>query len=226
MFPGLGAVIGATIVIMVVLGAAAVLVPVALAYVALRVQDAKQSTPDPKLGMKLAFHAVHTTAILLILTGATIFMIDLLEGAIAPAPNAPNFGGRPAQVNQGGLNAAQRTAFALIGSGALFAVVFWAFLMGTNDSEQRSVRRVFGGARMALSLLITMFTVTGLIINLAQKSPEHQITEALIGMLLVWFPAGVIFMVLFFTNVNARTSGSRRRGDDDEDDRPWRPPGR
>jgi heme/copper-type cytochrome/quinol oxidase subunit 2 len=226
MFPGLGAVIGATIVVMVVLGAAAVLVPVALAYVALRVQDAKQSTPDPKLGMKLAFHAVHTTAIFIILAGLSIFMIDLMEGAIAPAPNVPNFGGRPGQVQQGGMNAEQRTAIAMVGSGALFAVVFWAFLMGTNDSELRSVRRVFGGGRMALCLLITMFTVTGLIINLAQKSPEHQITEALIGMLLVWLPAGIIFMVLFFANVNARTTAYSRRRDDDEDDRPWRPPGR
>jgi hypothetical protein len=69
-----------------------------------------------------------------------------------------------------------------------------------------------------------MFTVTGLIVNLAQKDPDHQITEGLVGTLLVWFPAGVIFMVLFFLNVNARTSSRRR--DDEEEDRPWRPPGR
>jgi heme/copper-type cytochrome/quinol oxidase subunit 2 len=225
MIPGLGAIIGATVFLMVVFGAAAVLVPVALAYVALRVQDARQSTPDPKLGMKLAFHAVHSTAIIIILVGLSVLMIDLMEGTLAGAQNQPKFGGRPpAQVRQDGLNPMQRTSLAMVGSGALFAVVFWAFLMGTNDSELRSVRRVFGGGRMALCLLVTMFTVTGLIVNLAQKDPDHQITEGLVGTLLVWLPAGVIFMVLFFLNVNARTSSRRR--DDEEEDRPWRPPGR
>jgi len=228
MLPGLGAVLGATIVMFVVLGAASVLVPVALVYVALRVQDARQTVPDPKVGMKLAFHAVHTTAILIILTGLSIFMIDLMDGSIAPGPNRPNFGGQPAQMKDDGLNSAKRTALALVGSGLLFGVMFWAFLTGTNDAEQRSVRRVFVGGRMALCLLITMFTVTGLIVTLAQKEPEHTATEVLIGMLLVWFPAGIVHMLLFFNNVNvrkAKPTGRRRPADDDddEDDRPWRP---
>jgi heme/copper-type cytochrome/quinol oxidase subunit 2 len=219
MFPGLGAVIGATIVVFVLIGSAAVLVPVALAYVALRVQDARQSSPDPKIGMKLAFHAVHTTAILIVLAGLSVFMIDVMDGMIGPV-NRPNFGGPAPVRGDDGLNSAKRTALALVGSGALFGVVFWAFLVGTNDSEHRSVRRVFVGGRMALCLLITMFTVTGLIVNLAQKSSESQVTEALIGMLLVWFPAGVVHMLLFFNNVNIK---SPRRGSDDDDDRPWRP---
>ena len=67
-------------------------------------------------------------------------------------------------------------------------MVFWAFLLGTNDSEQRSVRRVFVGGRMALCLLITMFTVTGLIVNLAQKTSETAVPRRLVGTLLVWFP--------------------------------------
>ena len=222
MLPGLGAVLGATIVMFVVLGAASVLVPVALVYVALRVQDARQTVPDPKVGMKLAFHAVHTTAILIILTGLSIFMIDLMDGSIAPGPNRPNFGGQPAQMKDSGLNSAKRTALALVGSGLLFGVMFWAFLTGTNDAEQRSVRRVFVGGRLALCLLITMFTVTGLLVNLAQKTSDTRATEVLTGMLLVWFPAAIVHMLLFFMNVNTR-SARKRAADDDEDDRPWRP---
>jgi hypothetical protein len=168
--------------------------------------------------MKLAFHTVHTTAVLIALFGASIFMYDVMDGAIGPGRNQPNFGGP--RVRDDGLNELKRTALALIGSGALFGVVFWAFLLGTNDAEQRSVRRVFVGGRMALCLLITLFTVTGLIVNLAQKTSNADATETLVAMLLVWLPAGIVHMLLFFNNVNVRSS---RRGGDDDDDRPWRP---
>jgi hypothetical protein len=222
MLPGLGAVIGITLFLNIVIATVVTfLILVSLAYVALRVQDARQPVPDSRLGMKFAFHTIHTTAVLLALFGLSVFMVDVTEGLVVPPRiNQPNFGGRPAQITEEWLNMTKRIAFALVGSGALFGVVFWAFLLGTNDGEQRSVRRVFVGGRMALCLLITMLTITGLIINLALKVSDDRLTEVLIGLLSVWFPAGVVHMLLFFNNVNRK---SVRRSGDDDDDRPWRP---
>jgi hypothetical protein len=226
MFPGFGPIVGIGVFAMAVGFALIAILPSALAYVALRVQDTRQSTPDPKLGMKTAFHLVHTIAILLILTGLTVFMLDVLEGTIAKRPNlGPNFpgggGGRPAK--PAGLNEMQRVAIALIASGLLFGVVFWAFLLGTNDSERRSVRRVFVGGRLALCLLILMITVTTLLINLIQKNASDDLTESLLALLIVWFPAAAIHMVLFFINTSGGGERRSRRESASDDDRGWRP---
>jgi hypothetical protein len=226
MFPGLGPLVGIGVFAMAVAFAIIAIVPSALAYVALRVQDTRQATPDPKLGLKTAFHLVHTIAILLILTGLSVFMIDALEGTIAKQPNlGPNFPGAGRPAKPAGLNEMQRTSIALIASGLLFGVVFWAFLLGTNDSERRQVRRVFVGGRLALCLLILMITVTALLVNLIQKTANESATESLLALLIVWFPAAAIHMVLFFVNISGsgdRRSRSRRDRDDD-DDRGWRP---
>jgi hypothetical protein len=212
--PGLAALFGGIALVLVVALTAITLLPVALAYVALRVQDSRNAEPDARLGLKTAFHMVHTLAILLILFGASIFMMDLLDGAIAKNPAFRRF-----QPVGGGLNEMQRLAFALIISGLLFGFVFWFFLLATNDSKRRAVRRVFVGGRMALCLLMTMFTVTGLLIVFIQKEPNYQATEALVGLLLVWFPAMCLHMILFYANITDR----RAKKDADEDERPWRP---
>jgi TRAP-type C4-dicarboxylate transport system permease large subunit len=108
---------------------------------------------------------------------------------------------------------------ALVGSGGLFAVAFWAFLLGTNDPTQRSVRRVFVGGRMALCLLVLMITVTALVAVLIQKEPQNEAAESLLAILLVWFPASVIHLVLF----SATIGGTRRPRRDDGEERGWRP---
>lgn len=234
MGPGaLAGIIGAVAVVLTILAAALTIIPivVALAYVALRVQDARQTEPDPRLGMKTAFHMMHTISILLVLGGLSVFMIDLMDGAIsgnkpnvAPPPNP--FGGAapPARAPRGdSFNAAQRVAVALVVSGLLFGIAFWAFLLGTNDGTRKAVRRVFVGGRMALCLLITIVSVTGLLVVLMQKDPQHQVTEALLAMLIVWFPAACVHMILFFANMGEPRSGRRRRDEDDEEERGWRP---
>jgi hypothetical protein len=212
--PGFAALFGGWVLILIVALAIITLLPIALAYVALRVQDSRNSEPDPRLGLKTAYHMVHTLAILLALFGASIFMIDLLDGAIGRNPGFRRF-----PPPGPGLNEMQRTAFGLIISGLLFGFVFWFFLLATNDSKRRAVRRVFVGGRMALCLLMTMFTVTGLLIVFIQKEPDHQATESLIALLLVWFPAMCLHMLLFYSNLTDR----RAKKDADDDERPWRP---
>jgi hypothetical protein len=222
---GLIGIIGGFIVVLIVVLAVGALVPVALAYVALRVRDARGTEPDPELGAKTAFHLINSIGILMALTGLTISMLDLMSGTIAPVPRGaqqPAFPprGQPAQAQkEGGFNNAQRTAAALTGVGALFALVFWGVLLGTNDRRRRSVQRVFTGGRMALCLLITMLAVAGLAVALIQKEPDDEATESLLAILIVWFTAAVFHLMLF----RAATREPRKKRDDEEE--AWTPRG-
>src|SRR5262245_59057089 len=58
-----------------------VLVALAVAYLGLRIRDARAEQPDPELGIKAGYHAFLTTGILLALTGLSIAVIDLLGDA-------------------------------------------------------------------------------------------------------------------------------------------------
>lgn len=220
---GLMGLIGGFVVVLIVFLAVGALVPVALAYVALRVRDARSTEPDLELGAKTAFHLIHTLGILMALAGLTVSMLDLMSGTIAPKrgavpqllPGRP----QPQPQDEGGFNNAQRTAAALTGVGAFFALVFWGVLLGTNDRRHRSVKRVFTGGRMALCLIITVLTVAGLAVTLLQKDPNDELTESFLAILVVWFAAAVIHMILFR---EAARPPRKRNLDDDE---AWTPRG-
>jgi hypothetical protein len=222
---GLIGIIGGFVALLIVILAVGALVPVALAYVALRVRDARGTEPDRDLGAKTAYHLINSLGILMALSGLTISMNDLMSGTMAPKPpgqQQPVFPPRaqPAQAQkEGGFNTAQRTASALTGVGVVFALVFWGLLLGTSDRRLRSVRRVFTGGRMALCLLITMLTAAGLAVNLVQKDPDHEVTESLLAILFVWFAAAVIHLLLFR---DATREPRRKRGDEEE---AWTPRG-
>jgi hypothetical protein len=223
---GLVGIIGGFVVLLIVTLAVGALVPVALAYVALRVRDARGPEPDPALGAKTAYHLINSLGILMALTGLTISMLDLMSGTLAPKPPAglpqqafpPRGQPAPAQKEEG-FNNAQRTAAALTGVGVLFALAFWGILLGTNDRRLRSVQRVFIGGRMALCLLITLLAVAGLVVALIQKDPEYEAAESLLAILFVWFAAAVAHLILF----RAATREPRKKRDDDEE--AWTPRG-
>lgn len=93
-----------------------VLFPVGLAYVALRVRDSRAAVPDPKLGLKLAYHVIQSLAVLMVLIGLSISSADLMQGILGgnqrnAAPDADEF-----------WNVPQRSAAALVGTGALFTL--------------------------------------------------------------------------------------------------------
>jgi heme/copper-type cytochrome/quinol oxidase subunit 2 len=223
---GLIGIIGGIVALFIVILAVGALVPVALAYVALRVRDARDTEPDSELGGKTAYHLINSIGILMALTGLTISMLDLMSGTIAPKPAGQQqqvFPPRPqpAQAQkEGGFNAAQRTAAALTGVGVVFALVFWGLLMGTNDRRRRSVQRVFVGGRMALCLLITMLAAAGLAVNLVQKDPDHEVTESLLAIFFVWFAAAVFHLLLF--RASTREPRKKKR---DEEEEAWTPRG-
>ena len=219
---GFGAFFGGFAAFIAVLFAVTALIPFALAYVALRVRDSRSAEPDPALGTKTAFHLIHSLGVLMALAGLTISAMDLFSGEIAPKQPGVVRGPQPAPAQkEGGFNNAQRTAAALVGVGALFALVFWGLLLGTNDRKRRAVQRVFVGGRMTFCLLMTMIAVAGLVVVLVQKDPDHQLTESFLGMLFVWFPAAIIHMALF----RAATREPKSRNPRDTEEEAWTPSG-
>src|SRR5262245_11566186 len=116
-----------------------VLFPAGLAYVALRVRDSRSARPDKWLGLKTAFHLVHSLAVLLSLVGLSVSAADLMQGQmggqprnqqVAPQPN-PFVVGRPVPPpapRDEFWNGDQRTAAPLVASGLLFALIFWGLL--------------------------------------------------------------------------------------------------
>src|SRR3954462_12446166 len=105
----------------------------AVAYLALRVRDARADPPDPQLGLKAACYSFLTAGILLALTGVSISVIDLLgeamdgkQGQPVQQPQfGPQFGPRqpmpaPARANDPFDTVSQRVAWPLVISGVLF----------------------------------------------------------------------------------------------------------
>jgi len=222
---GLVGIIGGFVTLLILILAGDALVPVALAYVVLRVRDARGPDPDPALGTKTAYHLINSLGILMALTGLTVSILDLMSGTIAPKPagqQQPVFPPcpQPAQpAKEGGFNTAQRTAAALTGVGVLFALAFWGLLKGTNDRRRRSVQRVFVGGRMALCLLITILAAAGLAVALVQKDPDYEVTESLLAILFVWLAAAIVHLILF----RAATREPRKKRDEEEE--AWTPRG-
>jgi len=186
-----------------------VMVPVGLAYIALRVRDQRSVKPDKWLGLKTAFHLVHSLAVLLILGGLSVSAADLMQGQMGGQPrNQPAVGqqnpfvvGRPVPPpapKDEFWNSAQRTAAPLVASGLLFALIFWGLLAsGTNDGKYTTVRRTFVGGRLAVCLLVVFAAVTALGVLLAQKDPKMEPVELVSGVLIVWVPGTAVHLFLF-----------------------------
>jgi hypothetical protein len=186
------------------------LTPLGLAYIALRVRDARHATTDKWLGLKTAFHTVHTLAVLMVLTGLTVSAMDLMEGQLTGNPKnqppqpqfQPGFGPprpQPVPAPQDEFwNTAQRSAVALAATGFLFGLVFWGLLVsGTNERRYPAVRRTFVGGRLAVCLLVVFAATTVVAVVLAQKDPKLDPVEQAVGVLMVWLPGSAVHLFLF-----------------------------
>jgi hypothetical protein len=183
-------------------------IPVALAYVAVRIRDARHARPDPAIGLKSAFHLVHSLAVLMVLAGLSLSASDLMQGQLGGQPrNQPaqppfvGVGMRPPPApppKDEFWNTAQRSAAALVASGVLFGLIFWGMLLtGTNDRKYPIVRRTYVGARLAVCLLVVFTAVTVVGLVLAQKDPKMEPVELLAGVLIVWLPGSAVHGFLF-----------------------------
>jgi hypothetical protein len=207
----------------------------ALPYAVLRLRDAQNRHSDPQLGLRAAQHFFFSLGILLVLTGLTTIVVDLVQQAMAPprgAGFAPPFGqpfGQP--FRQGPPrseipNDAQRTGAAFILSGILFAGMHFALLLPLSRERRPSPsRRMFLGCRFAVHGLVMLFALTGLLTVLFQRSDPNRdaalmdLRNAFIGVLLIWMPSWAVHFVLLRL-ASVPPAPRRGRYDEDED---WEP---
>jgi hypothetical protein len=178
------------------------LLALAFPYAVLRLRDAQNRRPDPQLGFKVAMQFFFSLAILLILTGLTILVVDFIMdldilGIVQPG-RRQFFVGRRAEFP----NTAQRDSLAIILSGALFAVIHLVLnlaLTRERNPGPSPVRRMFLGWRFVIHGVVVLFALTGLLIVLFQKKevPTDEPRRFFIGMLLVWVPSWFLHLVLF-----------------------------
>src|SRR5262249_6694551 len=219
------------------------LIGLAVAYLCLRVRDARADPPDPELGIKSGYYFFLTAGTFLALAGITISVIDLLDDAfggkqqqqqqINPQFNPHGRFGPPPQARAHGPfdSVSQRIAWPLVISGVLFSLVSVVLIkVGTNDARFPSVRRTFVGLRMAVSGLVVMIGVSFLVLLLFQKPvPEMRPFAYAVGLIAVWLPTTLIHVFLmkqygklpYFVPPKFKKSAARREEEfDDEEDRP------
>jgi hypothetical protein len=190
----------------------------AVAYVALRVRDARAEPADPQLGLKAACYSFLTAGILLALSGVSIAVIDLLGEAMdgkqpqqQPQPQfnpqfQPQFGPKliprpapPGQPNDPFDSVSQRVAWPLVISGTLFALgSLLVIRVATNDARFPAVRRTFAGMRLAVAGLTAMVGITYLILLLFQKEgnlPNTRPYASALGTIIIWVPTAIIHLV-------------------------------
>ncbi len=207
------------------------LLALALPYAILRLQDARHRDPDPQLGFRAAQYFFFSLGILLVLTGLSNIVVDLVQQALEPARRAglvvPGpFGGQNQPNRAEFPNDAQRTGAALILSGLLFAGVHFALVLLLARERRRPspTRRMFLGCRFAVHGVVVLVALTGLLIVVFQRSEPMrdnvliELRNFFIGVLFVWMPSwGVHFVLLRLASVPP-TSRRGPFGEDEDDE--------
>jgi hypothetical protein len=157
----------------------------AVAYIVLRLRDARHSTHDPQLGLKVGLQYFFSVSWLLALTGAAMLVGNLLQD----------------QKEQ--WNPVQRTSTALIAVGSAFAVLHGLMLWyGTNNRPWPAAARFFTGWRLAIHGFVVIGAATWLLILLLQPDPRRPEARDLLaererylfGTLLTWGPSWLLHL--------------------------------
>jgi len=191
MFDGvMGGIFGLSFVFTVV---PALILMLAIPYAMLRLRETR-GRPDPQLGFKVAMNFFFSLAIIIVLTGLSIFVIDL----IMDLDFGPQFGGRlgprPFPTD------AQRTAFAFVLAGLIFILIhFVCIITLTTDPFRSPARRTFLGWRFAIHGVVVLFALLMLFIVLFQRRERgnDEMRKMMIGILIVWVPSWFLHFVLF-----------------------------
>ena len=176
----------------------------AVPYLVIRLRETK----DPMAGLKVGLQFFFSTSVLLVLTGFTILLVDLLERdtiLFGPAKGIPGRDAFP--------NPAQRTAFALILSGLLFATVhFLLIIVFTRDAFSSPVRRTFLGWRFAIHGMIVMIALTFLLVDLFRENNRNLNMSQLrifLGILIIWTPSWLVHLFLLRKAVSSALAATR-----------------
>lgn len=224
MLAGIGALIVLVVLYLVI---PLVLIALAYPYMALRLRDSREEKRDPELGIKAAYYLILSAAIMLILFGATVVAIDVMDGTLEKKNQARQQQGAQQQfgINQVLSEVTQRTAWGIIVSGVLFSLTMMLLLKAsTNDVEFPAAKRVFVGGRLAITGVIVMLALTALIVLFFQKEvPSKEPYEILVAILMVWLPALAvhIFLMRMYRlqpyHVERVAYSARRHGRSDEE---------
>jgi hypothetical protein len=167
-------------------------------YTVLRLRDSQNRRPDPQLGFKAAMYFFFSLAVLLVLTGLTILVVDFIWDldllGVVQRQGRGLFGQRGDFPNP-----AQRTGLAVLLSGAVFALVHFVVIVTlTRERGPALARRTFLGWRFAVHGLVVLLALTGLLIVLFQKAsaPTDEARRFFIGILIVWLPSWFLHFVL------------------------------
>jgi hypothetical protein len=171
----------------------------AFIYIGLRLRDLRGNNPDPEIGVKTVYHFFMSLGIILILTGLSIILVEMMNGAFdnkAPIRQpAPGF--RFDDTKPEFFSPIKRVGTGLILSGTLCSVFFLLMLLaGSNDRKFPYARRAFVGMRLAISGLMVLGIVTAFMVTILQKDPQASIFEVLTALMLVWGPTALIHLVL------------------------------
>jgi hypothetical protein len=204
----------------------ALLLGLAIPYAVLALRDSREVERDPQVGWKAALYFIFSLCLLQVLTGLTVFIYDLLDGApaplIAPAPPPqpwqqfpnqvqPPFRTGPAVRPPWSPTASQRTAVGLAFAGFVLGG-FHLFLIHMASNAQRfpAARRVFLGARLAVHSLIVMGAFTVLIILMMDlEGVRWESLKPVVVTLVVWGPSWMIHLILLS---NASRKAPRQLG--------------
>ncbi len=130
---------------------------VGIPYIVLRLRDARHKRRDPQLGVKCVMHALLTLAVMLILVGLTVVMIDVVEDDY----NVKDWDSEY-----------KRAGLALLASGGLHLVgLLVALFMFTNERRWPRARRAYSGIRFATCGIVLMIALTGTFLIWFQKRP-------------------------------------------------------
>jgi hypothetical protein len=173
-------------------------------YLTLRIRDAQSAERDPEIGFKALLWAFISLSVVILLTGATVIVVDLVVDAkqkqpaiFQPAPQAGPFGQQlppPAPKKEDFPNTAQRTGGAIMAVGLIGILIHALVLvLMTNERRWPAARRAFIGWMLAFNGVIVMVDATSLLVLIVQKDfDEPNVINALLGVLLVWMPAWVV----------------------------------
>ncbi len=160
-------------------------VMLAAPYLVLRLRDARNSRRDPQLGLKVALHFLMSTGLLIGITGATVALAAIIEGA-----DPSGFGPSPAETRQRG--------FALLIAGSLIMGLYaWAIASRTNDRRWPAVRRTYCGIRFIVEGLVFITGVCGvLVLVMSPDSDAHSEGSQFVAMLIIWGVAMTVELLL------------------------------
>lgn len=234
--------IGASMAVMMLAFVPAILLGLAYPYLALRFRDSKAERPDPELGIKAGYYFLYSLALMMVVLGLSVCMIQLMQGTfgkgakqrvgVDDGPFAQPRVVAQEKKDEKFSSPVMRIGLAVTVSGSFFSVLLLLLIKsGTNDAAYPAAKRTFVGARLAVAGIIIMMVITVFMVmmflpkNAIPDDAGNAIYEVLVAFLIVWLPTFVIHLILMrvYSSQPYYRDGYGHGDRDRDRDRPRRP---